>query len=401
MNRETASVPSAKQEWRAKWPLPIVSMLGYAGASCFAYSSGVFMTGLTREFGWTRAAFSTAFTLQTVLGLIILPQVGRLVDRYGSRRLALVGLIPYVVGFGLLGTASGPIWQWWALCLGQALLGAMVSSSTWITAVARKFDAGRGLALATVLAGTGLSTAVWPLLATAYITHFGWRLAFPALALSWAVVMLPLVLLFVRDEGRIGPAGVTPDPGRHGEAPPPRLAVFIMMLAAGGMIASVSFGLTLHFVPILQGDGFSLEGAAKMAGIGGIFAIVGRFVTGFLLDRLPIRRIAVAVFLLPIPIALLLGHTYGPGIIALSAAILLGFASGAETDVLVYMLAQRFSRETLGGRYGIMLSVLAGCAGLGPLLAGALFDATGGYTAYLVATVPLTIFATILVAIVS
>lgn len=392
--------PTAKQEWRAKWPLPIVSMLGYAGTSCFAYSSGVFMLDMTHAFGWTRAAFSTAFTLQTVLGLVILPQVGRLVDRYGSRRLALAGLVPYVVGFALLALANGSIWQWWGLCLGQAALGAMVSSSTWITAVARRFEAGRGLALATVLAGTGLSTAIWPLLATAYITHLGWRPAFPALALSWAIMMLPLVLLFVRDEDRLQPDAAAPVPAAETQ-PAPRLAVFVMMLLAGGMIASVSFGMTLHLVPILQGDGFSLAGAAKMASIGGLFAIVGRFVTGFLLDRSPTRSIAIAVFLLPIPVALLLGHTHGPGPVALSAAILLGFASGAETDVLVYMLAQRFSRETLGGRYGIMLSVLAGCAGLGPLLAGALFDMTGSYTAYLFATAPLVILATILIAVVS
>ena len=61
---------TAQQEWAANWRLPLLAMLGIAGAATFGYSSGVFMEQMTREFGWSRAQFSAAFTVQMVLGLM-------------------------------------------------------------------------------------------------------------------------------------------------------------------------------------------------------------------------------------------------------------------------------------------------------------------------------------------
>ena len=48
------------------------------------------------------------------------------------------------------------------------------------------------------LAGLALGTLIWPLLSTFYIGALGWRLAFPALAVSWAVIVFPLTVAFFR-----------------------------------------------------------------------------------------------------------------------------------------------------------------------------------------------------------
>ena len=105
--KATAGAISAKDEWKAGWPYPFVGMLGYTGAACFAYSSGVFMQSVTQEFGWSRAVFSSAFMVQTLVAMLVMPMVGRVVDLYGARRIALFAIGPFVIGYGLLALANG------------------------------------------------------------------------------------------------------------------------------------------------------------------------------------------------------------------------------------------------------------------------------------------------------
>src|SRR5579863_941869 len=83
---------SARDEWMAQWPLPVVAMLGIAGSATSVYSAGVFLSMLTVHFGWSRGATSSAFLIQTVLSLGAVPLVGRLIDARGPRRVATIGL---------------------------------------------------------------------------------------------------------------------------------------------------------------------------------------------------------------------------------------------------------------------------------------------------------------------
>ena len=107
---------ASSREWAALWPVPFTGLAGVVACSAFAYSNSVFMLELTAEFGWTRTQFSSAFLLQMLVTLTIGPLVGWLTDRYGPRRIALCGLVPYVFSVSMLGLANGSIWQWWLLC---------------------------------------------------------------------------------------------------------------------------------------------------------------------------------------------------------------------------------------------------------------------------------------------
>jgi len=212
------------------------------------------------------------------------------------------------------GERNGSIWQWRILCLLQGLCTALIVPTVWIAAVIGRFQASRGLALAFALAGVGLATAVWPFLAATFVRQLGWRAAYLALALSWGVLILPLVLRFFYG----------PYDGRNADSPRPqrdlrygqivRSRAFVCLTLAGGIFASVSFGLTLHMVPILRGNGLGLSAAAGIAGVGGLFSILGRVGTGFLLDNLATRTLGTVVFLLPVAVSMLLrfgGKTQG------------------------------------------------------------------------------------------
>jgi len=379
------------------WPLPLVAMLGVSGAGIFAYSTGVFMQVVTTEFGWSRAFFSSTLFIQTTLGLVTFPIVGWLIDRIGPRRVALMGIAPFVAGVACLGLANGTVWQWWMLCLIQAVFLAFISPPVWIAAVVSRFHASRGLALAVGLAGLGMGALVWPILAAFFIERLGWRASYPALALVWGALILPLTALFVfaaRDRGTAPPAKAKP--GVYRDAI--RSRTFVGLLAAGGLFYAAYYGMLVHFVPLLRANGFDLKTAATLGGLIGLFGIVGRLCTGYLLDRLPTRPIGVVIFLTPILTCALL--LWGGGSLAASAAaaIILGLSIGAEMDIVTYIAARRFGQEVFGSVYALFTAALALCASVGPILGGALFDAFGSYDSFLMAIVPMVVTAALLIA---
>jgi MFS family permease len=383
---------SRKQEWAAMWPLPLVGMWGIAGSAIFAYSSGVFMIEMTKEFAWTRTQFSAAFTAQMILGLFVMPAVGRMTDRVGPRKVALAGIIPFTLSLAMLGAASGAVWQWLLLALAQGLCVALVSPTIWLTPIAGRFQASRGMALAVALAGVGLAITVWPILAAVYVRHFGWRAAFPALALTWGVLALPLALRFFYGSSDVRGQSVQPQAQRD-FGHKLRSRTFLFLVTAGALFSSVSYGLTLHLVPILRGNGMGPARAAAMAGLAGLFSIAGRLGTGLLLDNLPTRPLSTVVFLLPVLVSALLylaSHSLVAQVVAIA---LLGLAMGAEMDILTFLAARQFGSEVFASIYSIISPVIAVSASLGPLLASALFDARGSYQLYLLVTVPMVIIA--------
>ena len=380
--------PTVRQEWSSKWPLPFVAMFGIAGVTMFPTSSGVFMQAVTGTFGWSRSQFAAAFLIQVLAGLVAIPLAGQLADRVGARKVVLWGIVPFAASLALLGLATGSIWQWWALCLLNALFVGFVSPPIWIKPVVAQFDVSRGLALSVALGGVGLSTMIWPLLAALYIGEFGWRSAYFLIAATWAVPMAILAyFLFDRSSRRVPPPQIVAQ--RAVLRPYLVSPTFLYLCGAGGLYSCMSYGLFIQLVPIMQGNGLSLAMAATIVGIFGSSSIVGRLLIGYLLDRLPTRMLSVAVFLLPVPATLLLWQSSGSVPMAIAAAAVFGLAGGGETDILAYLAAKRFPKAAFASIYGVATAVFALTASLGPLLAAALFDAWQSYVPFLLMIIPM------------
>jgi MFS family permease len=379
------------------WPLPIVSMLGVSGSAIFAYSTGVFMESMIHDFHWSRAQFSTIFALQMLLGVVFMPFVGSMIDRFGSRRVALFGSLPFVVGLSLPALANGDIWQWRLLCLGQALGQSLIAQTVWIAAITGRFRASRGMAIAVTLAGLGLGSMVWPVLAALYLNALGWRAMFPCLALTWAIVVVPLTWRFFHGaETKARAEQNRSDPKTYWRAL--RSRTFIGLIAAAGLFACSYFGTLVHLVPILRSSGVSLTSAAAIAGMAGLFSIIGRLATGYLLDHFPTRPIAIVSFIAPAIASLILWHAHGAVPASMVAVALLGLASGAELDLVTFIAARRFGAEVFGSIYGVFVALIAISASLGPVLAGAIFDATKSYAPFLFTVAPMALASAALIA---
>jgi MFS family permease len=148
---------------------------------------------------------------------------------------------------------------------------------------------------------------------------------------------------------------------------------------------------------MLVGAGASPMTAASAAATIGVFSIVGRLVSGVLLDRFPGQVVgAVATFIPAVGAAVLLWGGAGELGYFIAAASF-GLTLGSELDLMSYLAAHQFGLKKYGVILGVLLGAIAFGGVVGPLAAGAAFDRFGDYRAFLAAIVVLTTAASLLI----
>jgi MFS family permease len=384
---------SAASEWRHYWTLPIAAGLGYSMAALQTYAIGAFIGPLTDEFGWSRAGISFGLTIANIGNATLGVLVGLMVDRFGPRRIALIGVLTAGVAFALLGTTSGSLTHWFALWGVFAILGAGMQPSVWSSAVASRFEKSRGLALGIMLSGTSLGATVFPLLLTALIQSYGWRTAFMAAGAGWTALVFLVLLFFFRgahDAGKQDAAAAPRKLSGMSFREALRQLAFYKLAFVCILYTLTTVGLSVHFVPVLVEQGTQPLSAAGVAALLGIFAMIGRLLIGLLLDRFPGRFVGASVFLFTIAGCALLLFDGANSASQIAAACMFGLALGAEMDVVTYLTARHFGLKNFGKIYGLLIAALAAGVALGPLTAGVIYDVSGAYDQFLIVTIVLT-----------
>ncbi len=167
---------------------------------------------------------------------------------------------------------------------------------------------------------------------------------------------------------------------------------------AGSLFAFCQLSLIVHLVAILRWRGIDMPTAAALAGLTGLFSVLGRLVTGWLLDFLPLRPLAVAAFSLMLGVVALLGFGEGSLLMLAAGAALLGFSAGSEMDVVTYIASRQFDQRLFGSVHATVQTGYAICSSLGPLAAGRIFDVYGGYDRHFMLVVPVVLVATVVIA---
>jgi predicted MFS family arabinose efflux permease len=137
--------------------------------------------------------------------------------------------------------------------------------------------------------------------------------------------------------------------------------------------------MVVHFVPLLESAGISRTTGAAVAGLIGVASILGRLLSGQLLDTYRLQNVGVIFCSLPILAMglIVLGPTSVPAFSA--AALLFGASLGAEGDFVTYAGGRYFQGNNYGVLLGVLMAFLATGGALGPMLGSAIFDRTGNY----------------------
>jgi MFS family permease len=149
-------------EWRTNWRIVLVSTVGVGMGGIHIYSLGTFIIPLSTAFGWSRAQITSGLSIVSLFSVIFSAFVGLLIDRVGPRRIAIPGVLAFCSAVALLSTTGSSIWNWWLLWILVAASIQLAKATVWTTAIATRFARNRGFAIALVLSGAGISTALTP-----------------------------------------------------------------------------------------------------------------------------------------------------------------------------------------------------------------------------------------------
>jgi predicted MFS family arabinose efflux permease len=380
-------------EWRRGWTLVLAASVGFSFFAVMSATNGVFMAPLEKEFGWDRTMQSSGTSIASLFTALLSPFFGVLIDRIGTRRLALPGLVGSILVIAAIAQANGVKWQWFALWSLFGLISLTVKSTVWTAAVAGMFEKGRGLALGLTLSGTAVATSVAPPLANWLIENHGWRWAMTAMALGWGGLALLLCVPFMYDahdyrkRAASGSVAAMPLPDASGLSIPQALrdsALWRIALTTFVMMV-LTIGLQSNLQRMLTDQGFSSTNAAWASSIMGVTGVIGKLVTGQLLDRFRPNRVG-GITLAITAIAFWLLYAMIDSVAAVLVAIAVnGYAAGTKIQIAGFLTTRYGGIRNFGAIFGMMASLIAIGSGLGGFAIGQVFDRTGSYELFFLA----------------
>lgn len=387
---------TAAEEWKLGWALVLAASIGFSFHSVMMAATGLFMEPLGRDFGWSRSQLSAGISIASIIQAVLSPFFGILIDRWGTRRIAIPGLVLTTIVISSFSLATGSWTQWVTLWVLYALVSLAIKSTVWTTAVAGVFTAGRGLAIGMTMTGAALAQVVTPPFANMMIENFGWRAAFFWVGIIWggAALLLSIFFLFdAHDRNRKAIAMATPDKPAAIPAPLQGLSIgqawrdpALWSIAASTLIMMVlTIAVLVHQFPLLTAAGVSRANAAWLTSLFGIAGIIGKLVTGWMMDRWHGRIVGgVTLASSSIAFVLLLEPFRTPLLIAV-AMFINGYASGTKLQICGYLTTRYAGMRNFGTIFGFMASVIALGSGLGPMFGGLIYDHFGNYTPLLLA----------------
>ena len=357
------------------------------------FSFPVFFVALLEEFGWSRGATSLAFSISSIVQGLLSPAVGTLVDRFGPRRVILVGT--FVLSGGCV--LSSQIASLWSLYLVAGVLAAAgVCAVGWVPSgalISRWFANRQGSVMGLAFSGMGVGILVIGPLTQWLIAARGWRAAYVVLGIGALVVLVPLVWLGVREAPVAAPrarAGAATGPGAGGPAVVDALqtrafwALFVAYLCTPLAV----FPVVTHQVAFAVDQGFPRLFVAGIFGLTGLMSTVGRIGFGVAADRIGRATSATVSYACTAvgTLCLLTLESWHHEASLYAYALLFGLGFGARGPIITAMASQLFQGRRFGVIYGF-LSVGNGVGGaIGPWFGGAIHDFTGSYrVAFLIA----------------
>jgi MFS family permease len=333
-----------------------------------------FIDLLAADLGVPRERVIVMYSLGTLIGILPAPLIGRLLDRYGPRR--VIGFVALALSASCVAMAAAT--NLWTLALAFTLLrGSAIGglSITSVNMVNLWFERLRGRATAVAMMGLAAGGMIIPNVAERITIAQSWRVTYLALGVAVLAIMLPVGLAFFRN--RPQDYGALPDFGRQAAstqhsrrdftlAEAMRTPAFWYLSALSVLYNSVGTALMLDHTRLMETSGADRATAIQLLGFVPLAQVLAVLFGGVLVDKLGARRAgfmgiaAIAVSLATVITApsLLGGFVY---------AISLGAGIGILSVAASAGLAEYFGTRHMGTLRGTTFVIGVFGAALGPL----------------------------------
>jgi MFS family permease len=384
---------SQQRLFRALFAVALI--LGIAMGTRNAFS-GLFLQPISADMKWGREIFSFTIALQNLVWGAAQPFVGFIADRYGAKRVLIVGACLYAAGLAWTALLSSSV----TLALsGGILMGLAVACTTYTVAysVLGKMVTPERRAWAFGISAAAGSFGQFLLIPVGqfFITQQGWSFSLMGLALIAATVA-PLGWYFAT----LGAEGKLPQPAATAQA----TATDALRTAFGDRSYTL---LTLgyfvcgfqvvfigaHLTPYLLDHGIAARVGVTALALIGLFNCVGTYLAGVMAGKMPKRYVLSFIYVMRsvvIGVFLLLPLNDWT-VYAFAAAI--GFLWLSTVPPTNAIIAQVYGVRYLGMLGGIVFFSHQIGSFLGAWLGGKIYDATGNYDTVWMLTIALGIFA--------
>lgn len=402
-----------KEATLPRWVPLVGGVLGSTCCGLLLYAFSVFIRPLRAQFGWSASEVALAYAIAClVFGLMTFP-AGRLSDKYGPRKVVLVGSIILAVGFFLVSTISTK----WELYLWYGVVAAFGGGMIYLPPIAtapKWWPDRRALATGFAVVGLGLGSFIMGPLATKLIEVFGGALpVFKYVGIAMGIMGVAAAMCLSVPPAGWKPAGWNPPAPKEGAAKVGRdytyeeakatpqfwmlyVAYFCGSFAGLMVIGHLAFHGSMEMTKVMEAakgvaagslpkDSAELKEIAMNASFAvsslAAFNALVRVLIGAIVDKVGTRVCFLATFTVQTLVMLLLYPMGGTYVMLLLMAAVIGWNYGAMFTLFPATCLQYFGPTAQGSNYGLLFTAwgLAGFAG--PYAAGYLLDI---YKVYLI-----------------
>ncbi len=357
-------------------------LLLYNGGSRF--TMGLMLKPMADDLNWSRATLSLTVTVFMGVSALVLPFIGRLVDRYNIRTVLLTSLFLSSVSIAMMSVIRTPLQAivLYGVLFGLATAGTSVAPIGVM--VSRWFPERLGTANSIAISGMGIGQLVIILLLTSQLEVLGWRGSFLALAGLGLVLIVPLVLLKIP---LTAPAEASGGKGSSTSGGPqwtvsaslrePKLWYLIVIYAICGF---QDFFIATHVVAYARDQGIGTVLSGNLYALMGLVGLAGVLAAGLTSDRFGPVLPTLVCFVLRIALFGVVMVTESVFAI-IGFALVFGFTFWITAPLTIVFVRQYFGTAHLGTLTGIIVMVHHAAGGLGAYVGGAAYDLFGNYQA--------------------
>jgi MFS transporter, OFA family, oxalate/formate antiporter len=232
------------------WTQLVAGIICMAMIANLQYGWTFFVVPINAKFGWSLAAIQVSFTIFVLVETWLVPFEAALVDKYGPRRMVIVGGIFAALGWVLNSFASSlEMLYLGAICAG---IGAGIVYGTCVGNALKWFAGHRGLAAGLTAAGFGAGAALTVIPLSNMIKSSGYQHTFLVFGLLQGAIVI-IAAMFLLTPPATAPQESRPVKvlqGTHDYSPMETLRspifwvmyVMFTLVAAGGLMAVAQLG---------------------------------------------------------------------------------------------------------------------------------------------------------------
>jgi MFS family permease len=391
---------SSHRDFYYGWIIVAVALVSMAFWFGIRSSFSIFYVALLEDFPWNRGDSAGVQSMAMITYTIMAPLVGGLIDRFGPRRVVVLGILVLTLGLMLCSTIKTLIqfYLFYGVIMGTGI--TCISIVTYSAILAHWFEKKRGLASGIAVSGMGIGTFLLVPLSQHLISMFGWPLTFLLTGGLALIILLPVNALFLRHKPQ--ELGLYPDGLDHAElsentaldtnAPKKTTIDWTIKEASrtGRFWALMIFPflailgvyiILVHNVKFMVDQGIEKMTAALIFALVGIVSSIFRIFWGWLSDRIG-RELTFTLGTMCACLgvgSLLAIEASGLNQFAYSFFIFFGMGWGVTAPMLMSVSADLFKGKVYGLIYGFVEACVGIAGATGAWVAGFIFDQTQSY----------------------